>query len=233
MGSIKTFYEFTVAGFKVSITYSVVIEWIVMFFLIVLTLLLTSNFKTVPGKVQNYVEILVESINNLVKNNMGEEYIQYAPFIGTIAIYMLIFNLFGFTGLVPPTTDYSVALGFALLSFIVIHGTAIKKNGIIHYFEGYVKPFVLLLPLNIIERLIVPVSLSLRLFGNITAAMIMVDLFYRALEALSKAIHIRIPLFDVVIPIPFHIYFDLFDGIIQMFIFIMLTMIFIKTTTEH
>ncbi|EYE89824.1 F0F1 ATP synthase subunit A [Fervidicella metallireducens AeB] len=209
------------------------IQWGVMVFIIVLVTVLTKRLETIPHGSQIWIELIVEKINDLVRANMGEKFIGFAPYIGTIMIYILMLNLIGLLGLRPPTTDYSVALALALISFVLIHATAIKNNGLRHYLKGYSEPFPLLLPLNIIERVVVPVSLSLRLFGNMLAGVIIVELIYKGLSYLSNMVHIKLPLFAALIPIPFHIYFDIFDGIIQMFIFSMLTMIFIKTTSEH
>jgi F-type H+-transporting ATPase subunit a len=91
----------------------------------------------------------------------------------------------------------------------------------------------IMFPLNLIERLTIPLSLGLRLFGNMFAASIMMELLYEGLIHISKIIPIKIPILATVIPIPFHMYFDMFDGAIQMFIFVMLTMVNIKITAEE
>jgi F-type H+-transporting ATPase subunit a len=91
----------------------------------------------------------------------------------------------------------------------------------------------IMFPLNLIERLTLPLSLGLRLFGNMFAASIMMELLYEGLIHISKIIPIKIPILATVIPIPFHMYFDMFDGAIQMFIFVMLTMVNIKITEEE
>lgn len=234
MGSSEAIFTIKILGIDIPIYFSVIAQWIIMALIMITVPILTKNLKLVPttGR-QIFVETVVEKINSLVKGNMGEEYKGFAPFFGTLIIYLLFMNLFGLTGFRPPTADYSVALGLAIISFVIIQVNAIVHSGILGYFKGYAKPFWFMLPLNIIERLVVPVSLSLRLFGNITAAVIMMELLYEGLEFLSHVLHLKIPVFATFIPIPFHIYFDLFDGTIQMFIFVMLTMIFIKTTSEH
>lgn len=233
MGSSEALFNIQLGSYNIPIYFSVVAQWIVMAVVMISVPLLTRNLKTIPNGRQVVVETIVEKINGLVKDNMGDEYEKFSPFVGTLIIFLLLLNLFGLTGLRPPTADYSVALGLALISFVIIQFNAIAHGGIIEYLKAYGKPYSFMLPLNIIERLVVPVSLSLRLFGNITAAVIMMELIYEGLEFVSHSIHLKVPLFEAVLPIPFHIYFDLFDGTIQMFIFVMLTMIFIKTTSEH
>lgn len=222
-----------VLGLGINIGYSIVIQWIIMILIILFTFFITANFKELPAKKQILTEYVVESIEKLVKENMGEAFVAFIPFVGTLIIFLTLLNLTGLLGLKPPTTDYSVTLGLGLISFFLIHTTAVLKRGIGDYIIGYFKPYWFMMPLNIIERAIVPVSLSLRLFGNITAGTIVVELIYKGLKNASALMHLNLPLLQIIIPIPFHIYFDVFDGIIQSFIFAMLTMIFIKTTSEH
>ncbi|GIW49134.1 MAG: ATP synthase subunit a [Caloramator sp.] len=233
MGKSEAIFTLRLLGLNIPIYFSVIAQWIVIAFIMLIVPFLVRDLKTVPRGKQIFVETVVEKINSLVRGSMGDEYKGFAPFFGTLMIYLLFLNLFGLTGFRPPTADYSVALGLALISFVLIQVNAIVHSGILGYFKGYAKPFWFMLPLNIIERLVVPVSLSLRLFGNITAAVIMMELLYEGLEFLSYSLHLKVPVFAAFLPIPFHIYFDLFDGTIQMFIFVMLTMIFIKTTSEH
>lgn len=233
MGKTQTLFEFILGGIRIDITYSTVAQWVVMIFIIVAVLLLRRKMNQVPRGSQVWTETIVEKINGMVESNMGKGYEGFAPFIGTLLIYLGLLNLVGLTGFTPPTSDYSVALALGLISFVLIQATTIRKHGVGGYLKGYAHPFAAMLPLNLIERVIVPVSLSLRLFGNITAAAIMVELIYSGLASISKSLHLGIPLLQAVIPIPFHIYFDIFDGAIQTLIFVMLTMIFIKTTSEH
>ncbi|MFD3158254.1 F0F1 ATP synthase subunit A [Haloimpatiens sp. FM7330] len=213
-------------GIRLDITSSLITQWVIMVLIILLAIILTPKLTEVPGDSQNIAEIFVEFISNMVEENMGKKYVGFIPYIGTLFIFMLCMNLVGLFGIKPPTTDYNVALGMALISFIVIQSYTIKKVGIGQYFTGYGKPFVFLLPINILERVSLPLSLSLRLFGNMFAATVIMDLLYEALRGIGFIAQIGIP-------IPFHAYFDLFDGTLQMIIFVMLTMINIKIISEH
>ncbi len=168
----------------------------------------------------------MDSINNLVRDNMGEEYMGFVPYIGTIAIFLAFMNLTGLIGVRPPTVDYSVTLALALITFFVVQWFAIKKIGLGHYFKGYVEPYAFILPINLIERVMLPVSLSFRLFGNMIAGVVIIELAYKSLGSLTGFA-------QLLVPIPLHFYFDLFDGIIQMVIFVMLTMVNIKVIAEH
>ena len=137
-------------------------------------------------------------------------------------IYLIFLNFMGLIGIKPPTQDLSVTIGLALTTFIAIHYTAIKRNGFGGYLKGYIHPFAFMAPINFMERVMLPVSLALRLFGNMLAATILVDLVYEVLGH-----------FAIGLPIIVHGYFDVFDGTIQMLVFSMLTMIQIKLTAEH
>lgn len=226
MESVKPIFSFTVMNFKVDITPSIVVQWGIILILTILSIYLTRNLKPVPERKQNIAEIFVETVNKLVKENMGEEYKAFVPFVGTLILYLLLMNLTGLVGIEPPTKNYSITLAMAIISFLVIQGYAIKKMGLGHYFLGYGKPIALMLPLNVMERIMLPVSLSLRLFGNITAGSVIMGLIYKALGGISWFAQLGIPVF-------LHFYFDVFDGAIQMIIFTMLTMINIKIISEH
>lgn len=226
MEEVEPLFEFHLFGKTLEFPVNIAVQWGIILVLTILAIYLTKDLKKVPDKKQSAVETIVETVNNLVKENMGEEYKNFVPFVGTLMLFMLFMNLTGLVGFEPPAKSYGVALGMGLVTFIVIQGYTIKKLGILHYFGGYAKPFGFLTPLNIVERVMLPVSLSLRLFGNLTAAAVIMGLVYKALRSVSWFAQIGIP-------VPLHFYFDLFDGTIQMIIFTMLTMINIKLTSEH
>ncbi len=226
MEESKPLYSFIVGNFTIDITKELVIQWIIMLIIILLAFWATKGMKKRPNKKQTVVEVLYNAIKGVVVQNMGEKYVGFIPYIGTLAIFILLLNLTGLIGVAPPTENYSVTLGLALMTFVVVQAYAIKTIGIKHYFLGLGQPFAAMLPLNIMERIMLPVSLSLRLFGNIMAATVLIELVYQALGSLSFFAQIGIPIF-------LHAYFDIFDGVIQMVIFVMLTMINIKIVAEH
>lgn len=212
---------------KPELTEVIIVQWGIIILLAILAILLTKNLKKIPDKKQSTVEVIVDFINNIVEDTMGPNTRRFVPYIGTLGIFLLFMNLTGLIGIEPPTKDYSVALALAVITFLVIQVYAIKKNGLLKYFKGYTEPVGVLLPINVMERIMLPVSLSLRLFGNMMAATIIMGLIYKGL---SKSL-LGFP--QLVIPVPLHFYFDVFDGAIQMTIFVMLTMINIKTVSEH
>lgn len=211
---------------RFGVTKSIIVQWAIIILVAILAVYFTRDLKKIPDRKQTIIEILVATINNLVKDNMGEEYMYFVPYVGTLCIFLALMNLTGLVGISPPTTDFSVPVALALMSFVLVQGVAIKKLGVGHYLGAYVEPYAPMLPLNIMERIILPVSLSLRLFGNMTAAAVIMGLVYSALGHISVVA-------QFLIPVPLHFYFDLFDGAIQMVIFVMLTMINIKIMAEH
>ena len=226
MDDIAPLFHIKFFGYSIGIVESIFVQWCIIAIVAVLCLCFTRNLKIIPDKKQNIIEMIMDFINNLVKDNMGEEYMGFVPYIGTIVIFLSIANLTGLLGVTPPTVDYSVSLALALITFFVVQWFAIKKIGLGHYFKGYVEPYSFILPINLIERVMLPVSLSFRLFGNMTAGVVIIELAYKSLASLNGFA-------QVLLPIPLHFYFDLFDGLIQMVIFVMLTMVNIKVIAEH
>ena len=213
-------------GYEFPIYLSLFIQWLIIIVALILSIIYSRRVKRIPGKVQAAVELGIEFLNNVVEDNMGEGKKKFVPYIGALGIYLFLFNMVGLFGVKPPSADFSVALGIALTTFIIVQGYTIKTLGLGGYFKGYASPIPVLLPINILERVMLPISLSLRLFGNMFAGAMIMELIYEMLNGLSSILTIGLP-------IPFHLYFDVFDGTIQMIIFVMLTMINIKITAEH
>jgi len=226
MEKIEPLFHINFFGYSIGIAQSILVQWCIMALVTILCIYFTRDLKIIPNKKQNIIEIVMDSINKLVRDNMGEDYMSFVPFVGTIAVFLIFMNLTGLIGIKPPTVDYSVALALGLITFFTVQWYAIKKVGLGHYFKGYAEPFAFILPINLIERVMLPISLSFRLFGNMTAGVVIIELAYRSLASLNGFA-------QLVIPIPLHFYFDLFDGLIQMVIFVMLTMVNIKVIAEH
>ena len=220
-------FSFNIGKLVIDIKPEAIIQLVIVLLIGILALWATKDLKRRPtGKKQVVVEYIYTTIQNVVNANMGEQYGDMIPFIGTLAVFIVTMNLLGLVGITPVTNNFSVTLALGLISFVVIQGYTMKKIGIGHYFLGYGQPMLMMLPINVIERVMLPVSLSLRLFGNILAASFLVELVYESLDKIAWIAQIGLP-------VPLHAYFDIFDGCIQMVIFVMLTMINIKITVEH
>ncbi|WP_028828861.1 F0F1 ATP synthase subunit A [Proteocatella sphenisci] len=213
----------------VPITETITTTWIIMAILIIGSIILTRNLKRIPGGVQNIVETVVGTVYNLTESTMGKDKVSFAPYIGTLMMYLAVANLVGLLGIRPPTADLNMTLSLALMTFFMIHFNGIRRKGILGYLKGFTEPFFLLTPINIIGEIATPISLSFRLFGNMVGGTIIMALVYSALAALTTALFgMNIPIFQLGIPAVLHVYFDVFSGLLQTFIFAMLTMVFVS-----
>lgn len=220
---------FEAFGKEIYIHDAVVNSLVIVAVLSILAIIAGSKLKNVdpsakPTGLQNVLEMFVEGIRGLVTSTMGagktRDYLM--PYIGTLAVYIACANLIGLLGLTPPTSDYNVTLALAMITFVMTQYYGLKTNGLGGYIKGYFEPMAFLVPLNIIGELANPVSLSFRLFGNILSGGIIMGLIYSGFASLGKIGFIA----PIITPV-FHAYFDLFSGLIQTFIFIMLTMVFV------
>ena len=222
-------------GFRISET--VVTSWIIMAGLIIASFLLTRNLKPVPtSKVQIMLEYAVVTLRNLVHSNMGEDIEKrmpnILPYIGSLFLFFVCSNLIGLLGFKSPTTDVDTTLGWALITVFLIYYEGMKAKGL-KYWKGLLEPVPLLLPLNIVSEIATPISLTFRPFGNILGGTVIMGLLYQLLAFISSLIpNVSIPFLQLVIPVPLHLYFDLFSGCLQAFIFVMLTMVFVSNATE-
>ena len=203
----------------VNIKESVFITWILMAVLFVVCLLLTRNFKTKnPGKRQVIVETAVVWLQNIVKGMLGEEAEEYTAYLTAILIYIGFSNIIGIFGLKPPTKDMNVTIALSLMSIVLVQIAGIKKKKVGGWMKSFTQPVAIITPLNVLEILIKPLSLCMRLFGNVLGAFVIMEL-----------IKILVP---VALPVPFGFYFDLFDGILQAYVFVFLTSLYIKEAVE-
>ena len=221
---------------RFAISESVVTGWIVIIAVLVICLVLTRNMQKVPaGKKQCAAEFIVNFCNNMVRDNMGEANMKYAAYIGALFVYILLGTLISMLGFRSITSDISVTGTLAVVTFVLITYNKIKTNGI----GGYLKQFIN--PLNIISEVATPVAMAHRLFGNVAAGMIITIVLYAALGSASAAVYNLIGIhaetyyfniFQIGIPAVLSVYFDLFSGVIQSYVFIMLTMVYIKMGQE-
>mgnify|MGYP001447674210 FL=1 len=200
---------------------TIVNSWIILIILTIFALIVNSKIKKAeagekPSGLLNVVEALVEFVDGLVKSTMGPDKMFFAPYILTLVMFLLVANLFGLIGFTPPTSDYSVTFTLALMTFFLTQYYSFKTSGFLGYFKNFTEPMAFLTPLNILGELANPISLSFRLFGNVLSGVIIMGLLYSALGYFA-------PILTPVL----HAYFDVFSGVLQTFIFAMLTMIFV------
>jgi len=215
-------------GHKVWITTTHVTTLIVMVFIIVLALIarhavLHGDEK--PSGLQNFVEMIVEMLDNLVKGSMGRHWRPFVNYIGTIMVFIFFANTSGLFGLRPPTADYGTTLALALITFFMIRFNKAKHQSAKDIWTGMCSPLPPWLPIwapiNIISEIAIPISLSLRLFANVLSGTVIMALVYGLLRFIAIAW-----------PSVLHVYFDLFSGAIQTYVFCMLTMTYVTQACE-
>lgn len=177
-----------------------------------------KNYKytDTPKGIILVLEWLIGGINEMCKNIVGKPYRKLAPYIVTLAIFLFVANISGLIGLTPPTASVSCTVGLGIMTFTLVQFTGIRYNGIGGYLKSYIDPNPLFLPINIIGEISTPISLGLRLFGNILSGAVIMGLFYSVLGYAAIA----------VAPV-FHCYFDIFSGYIQTLVFCTLTTVFV------
>lgn len=198
---------------------SVVVTWIIMAVLIVLSIILTRDLKVENvSKRQLILEAGIGFLQNFFEDILGKKGQRYVPYLITVAIYIGMANVIGIFGFKPPTKDLNVTAALAIMSIFLIEYAGIYGLGGKGWLKSFAQPVPVMLPINVLEIFIRPVSLCMRLFGNVLGAFVVMELL--------KA------LLPVVLPVPFSLYFDLFDGLIQAYVFVFLTSLFIKEAIE-
>ena len=213
---------------KFFITESVIFGVILAAVIAALAIWMTNNLTAIPSKKQVVAETIVEMVYNLTKRTMGAHCVNFAPYIGTLIIFILLGNMLGLLGFRPVTADVNMTFALSTVTFFLVQFNSFRSMG----FKGKIKhmcdPFPFLFPLKIIEALTQPISLGFRLFGNILGGFIVMEIIFAALEGLSHMLHLKFPLLIAVIPLPGKIFFDIFEPVVQAYIFTMLTMVFIS-----
>lgn len=198
---------------------SVVVTWIIMAALVLLAVLMTRNLKVQdPGKGQLLLETAVSALHDMVSGMVGEAGQRYVPYLMTVLIYIGIANIIGLFGFKPPTKDLTVTIALAVMSIVLIEYAGIYARGVKGWVKSFAQPVAIMTPFNILEIVIKPLSLCMRLFGNVLGAFVIMELIKQVIP--------------VAVPVPFSLYFDLFDGLIQAYVFVFLTSLFIKEAVE-
>ena len=217
------------------ITESQVNSWLVILSLFFFCLFLTHGLKTKNmSRRQIIAEWIVNTVDNLVKTNMGEFFMGFGPFIAAMLALSACSSLLTLIGLFPPTSDINVTGGWALLTFILITYYKFKAGPLI-YIKSFGDPVPFLAPLNIISEVATPISMAFRHYGNVLSGSIISILIANLLTNVSKMIFGFLPGYlggfpylRVGLPAILSIYFDLFSGALQAFIFAMLTMLYVS-----
>lgn len=217
-------------GYGLPVTITVVTTWFLILFMFILFRVGTSKLEVIPGKLQLILESIYAFLDGVVGQMMGSWKKKYLSYIGPLFLFIFTANTISFFPIpwfsivdghitfVPafrsPTSDLNTTVGLALLTTFMFLKASIKTNGVLGYFKGFLAPIPVMLPLNIVGEFAKPVNISVRLFGNAFAGGVIMGLLYMGAPA--------------AIPAGLHLYFDLFSGLVQSFVFIMLSMVYIQ-----
>lgn len=244
MFSIPLPFKIPYLGDHIQITNTVVMSWFIMLIVILLAVWLSRGLSPVPGKKQTAAELLVGFVNGIAKDTIGHHWRDFAPYLGSTLMFLLIsntvsvfniipnFNFLKFTNVdatgetvtsfftfIPPTKDINVTASMAIMTITIVIFSGIRYKGIKKFLLGFLKPLPFMLPFNILDYIIKPLSLCLRLFGNILAAFAIMEVVYKF-----------VPL---AVPAALSLYFDLFDGLLQAYIFVFLTSLYVGEVIEE
>ena len=233
-------YSVKIAGKEIPfITDTVVVTWIIMAAIMILALVLTRSLKPVPKGKQVVAETVVGFFNNFSKDQIGHHWRTFSPYIGTVMIYLVFANLISLvnifpsgkfwahvTGneslehwivaLEPPTRNFNVTLALALMTMAVVIWAEFRFKGVKGWARGFNSPINAFVKL--LDYIVRPMSLCLRLFGNILGAVIVMTLIYSAAAVVAPAV--------------VSVYFDIFDGALQAYVFVFLTSVYIAEAVE-
>ncbi|MCC8073577.1 MAG: F0F1 ATP synthase subunit A [Clostridiales bacterium] len=217
---LEEVFSFNIGSVKIGVDEATVVSWIIIAVLTVLAIILTRNLK-VTGKLsvrQQILELCYEKVVDFFKGNLGEKGERYIPWLISVALYIGASNMIGLFGMKPPTKSIQVTAALALTSIVLIEFAAFKEKGFVGRLKAFAQPTPIVAPINILEIAIKPLSLCMRLFGNVIGAFIIMELIKSVVP--------------VVLPIVLSLYFDLFDGFLQAYIFVFLTALYINEAIE-
>jgi F-type H+-transporting ATPase subunit a len=201
---------------------AIVYTWLLMAGLVLLSIATTKRLQSVPSGLQNFMEVVVGGIENMLVDTMGEKGRPFFPLIATLAVFILVSNLIGLVpGFYPPTANINTTAACAVVVFVATHVVGLKEHG-----AGYIKHFLgpipwlipIMLPIEIIGHISRVISLTLRLFGNMNGHELVLIIFFG--------------LAPFLVPLPMML-MGVLVSFIQAFVFMLLAMIYIQGSLEH
>ena len=188
--------------------------------LVLLSIILVRNLRVEnPGKVQLALEAAIGWAQDFFEGIIGKENRRYIPYLITVLLFLGASNTIApLCGFKPPTKDLNVTAALALMSMCLIEYSGIRKNGLKHWAKHFAQPVPVVAPIMILEIVIRPLSLCMRLFGNMLAGFVVMELIKTVIP--------------ILVPIPVSFYFDIFDGLLQAYVFVFLTALFMNEEME-
>lgn len=220
--NIEDVFSFKIAGIDINFDEATVVSWIIMAIATLLAILLTRGLK-VEGEIsrrQALLELCYEKAVGFFKGLMGEKVHRYIPWLMSMGLFIGISNLIGMFGFKPPTKSMQVTAAMAITSIVLIEYCAFKDKGFFGRIKAFTKPVAIVTPINILEVFTKPLSLCMRLFGNVLAAFTIMEV-------------VKIATKNIIAPMVLSLYFDIFDGLLQAYIFVFLTALYIQEAVEE
>jgi F-type H+-transporting ATPase subunit a len=230
----QTVFTIKIHGFAIPITETVIVSWAVMAILIAGSIILTRRLKTVPRGAQTILEGGIEFLNNFSKGYFGRRADAFAPYVGTIFLFLVLANVIpaltptsltiaGRTfeapfEIKPPARDINLTAAMAIMSILLVLFAGLKARGLKGWVKNLFHPVPLMLPFNLLEYAIRPASMCLRLFGNMLGGFIIMVLIGSVAPLIAPPV--------------FSLYFDFLDGMIQALVFTFLTVLFLSEAVE-
>jgi len=218
--NIEEVFHFNIGNIRLGFDEATVVSWIIIAVMTVLAIILTRNFK-VEGEIskrQQILEMCYEKAEGFFKGILGPKVQKYIPYLMSVALFIGVSNIIGLFGMKPPTKSMQVDAAMAIMTIVLVEYSAFKDKGIKGRIKGLTKPIAIITPINILEIFTKPLSLCMRLFGNVIGAFTIMELI--------KAV---VPVF---VPLVFSLYFDIFDGLLQAYIFVFLTALYLQEAVE-
>lgn len=218
--NIEEVFSFKIGGVTIGFDESTVVSWIIIAALTLIAFLLTRNLK-VEGEIskrQALLELVYTKAEEFFKGIMGPKVEKFIPWLMSMALFIGTSNIIGLFGFKPPTKSMQVTAGMAITSIVLIEFCSFKDKGVFGRLKAFAKPTPVITPINIMEVFTKPLSLCMRLFGNVIAAFTIMEM-----------IKAYVPM---VVPVVFSLYFDLFDGLLQAYIFVFLTALYMQEAVE-
>jgi len=218
----------SLVGIEVKNSEHLVPDYVVMSLIVAVVLILFFSLssrkpKLIPSKLQNVLELIIQFFENLLTELIGEKGQKYLPMVATLGLFILACNLLGLVpGFMSPTSKINVTAGCALTVFVYYHWQGIKSLGFFKYLKHFMGPIPLLaplmIPIEVISHFSRPLSLSMRLFGNIFAEELL--------------ILIMVSILPFLLPLPFML-MAIITAIVQAYVFVLLSCIYIAGAVAH
>ncbi len=215
----------TIFGIEIWITETIVNTWFIMAILIAFAIVVRIHIRKaelVPRGLQNAVEMAIEMFDDFVVGTVGEKLSYLSPWYFTVFVFLAVSTLIGVFGVRAPSADWATTFGLSLITFFLLTILSIRYGGL----KGYIEPLLLpawpFLPMNIIGELAKPISLSFRLFGNMLSATI-INTMYSALTPWWASIGV---------PVFLHLAFDIFFGLLQVYIFVIISLSYVNSAVN-